>query len=236
MRFGIDVSSAQGVIDWNQTAPLIDFAIIHMNSGMTQQPETRLLYNASECERLNVPYGLYWFCYALSAQDAYSDGLAAGQIIANNNLNLTYPVYLDVERTGDYSRPGTVENWINNGITPTPAFCQGIIEAFASGLTSTGNLMGLYFNAGMYTEFQYQNMLPNHTDWSKWIAQYPTQPTWETWDFWQYDPVGTIAGISGQVDFDYMNDGYHPPTPPGPYPTPTLSNMPIWLYLKPHIH
>lgn len=229
MQSGIDVSSAQGVIDWNTVKDNIDFAIIHINSGMTQAVESRFLYNASECERLSIPYGAYWFCYDLTPQDAYNSGVAGAQILLQNNLNNTYPLYYDFEATGDPNNPGSVEWLQQNGITVTPAYVQSLIENFCNGVESQGISTGVYFNASMYTQYQYANLFTNHPSWGKWLAEWSTaQPTWISWDFWQYSETGTVAGISGTVDLDYKSDNYNPPTPP----TPTRRKLPIWMYLK----
>lgn len=231
MKQGIDVSSAQGVIDWNQVQDHIDFALIHINSGTSQTVESRFLYNASECQRLGIPFGSYWFCYDLTPQDAYNSGVAGAQILIQNNLQNTYPLYYDLERTGDYQKPGSVEYWEQHGITPTPAFAQSIIEAFCNGVESQGVSTGLYFNAAMWNEFQYSAFLAAHPTWSRWVAAWYTTnpPSYTTWDFWQYDNRYTVPGISGAVDMDYLNDGY---VPPGPGPTPVARKMPIWFYLK----
>ena len=229
MQRGIDVSSAQGNINWNLVKPSIDFAIIHINSGTSQSVESKFLYNATECERLGIPYGAYWFCYDLTAQDAYNSGVAAGQIISQNNLTNTYPIYYDFEATGDPDNPGSVEWLVQHGISVTPALVQSLIESFCNGVESQGLSAGVYFNASMYTQYQYQTLFANHPSWSKWIAQWnSTQPTWTTWDFWQYSETGIVSGISGNVDLDYKDDGYNPPTPP----TPTRRKLPIWMYLK----
>ena len=228
MLRGIDVSSAQGNIDWNQVAPNIDFAIIHINSGMTQTVESKFLYNATECERLNIPYGAYWFCYDLTPQDAYNSGVAAAQIIMQNNLTNSYPIYYDFEATGDPNNPGSVEWLQQNGITVTPALVQSLIENFCDGVESQGISTGVYFNASMYTQYQYQTLFANHSSWSKWLAEWSSvQPTWIGWDLWQYSENGTVSGITGYVDLDYKDDGYTPS------PTPVYTRkMPIWMYLK----
>lgn len=230
MDRGIDVSSAQGNINWNLVEPNIDFAIIHINSGMTQAVETKFLYNATECERLGIPYGAYWFCYDLTVQDAYNSGVAAGQILTQNGLNITYPVFYDVEATGDFTRPGSYENWINNGITVTTSFVQSLILAFCQGVQSQGYTAGLYFNQSFYYQYDYATLLVNNPTIVPWVSDIDHSTiTWVDWDFWQYSWVGTINGISGTVDLDYKNDNYNPPTPP----TPTgEKKLPIWMYLK----
>ena len=222
MDRGIDVSSAQGIINWNQVQPNIDFAIIHINSGTTQQVESRFLYNATECERLGIPYGTYWFCYDLSPQDAYNSGVAGAQILQQNNLTNTYPMYYDFEQA-------SIDWLTSHGVTVTNTLVQSLIESFCNGVESQGYSAGVYFNQNTYYTFSLQNLINSHPTWGHWIAQWGTvEPNWQTWDFWQYSETGTMAGMSGTVDLDYKNDNYNPPTPP----TPTGRKLPIWMYLK----
>ena len=231
--YGIDVSSFNIINDWQQVKNAgKEFCIIQAGNDNTGQ-NTMLMSHYNGCQSVGIGVGLYWFCYALTPQDAYNNGALCGQIITQNNLRLTYPVYYDVERTGYYDyRAGSVENWINHGITPTPAFARSIIEGFAAGLASqVSNQFGVYFNQGMWYEFDYSTLLSAHPNWSRWIAQWdPYPPTsWTTWDIWQYGQ-GPIPGHYGDCDLNVLYEGY---VPPGPGPTPTPSgNMPFWFYLK----
>lgn len=62
---GIDVSSHQGKIDWEQVknSALADYAIIRCGYGVNQTDKDDKYwdYNSSECERLGIPYGTYLY-------------------------------------------------------------------------------------------------------------------------------------------------------------------------------
>lgn len=67
---GIDVSNCQGKIDWNQVkAAGIDFAILKVGP-VYGKPDDSFERNAAECERLGIPYGVYYYSYARSVKDA----------------------------------------------------------------------------------------------------------------------------------------------------------------------
>ena len=63
---GLDVSKYQGTIDWSQVkAAGYDFAMLRAGYGFnTIDPQFQR--NASECNRLGIPIGAYWFCSALN--------------------------------------------------------------------------------------------------------------------------------------------------------------------------
>lgn len=228
--YGIDVSSFNTVTDWQlvKTSGNKEFCIIQAGNDNTGQ-NSMLMTHYNGCVSAGIDVGLYWFCYALTPQAAFDNGALCGQIIQRNNLALRYPVYYDVEATGSYENPGSVENWINNGINPTPAFVHSIIEGFAAGLASeVSNTFGVYFNQSMYYQYGYATMYAAHPGWSKWVAQWdPYPPTsWTNWDIWQYGE-GSVPGHVGRCDLDVLYEGYDPPGP-----GPTAGKMPFWMFLK----
>lgn len=67
---GIDVSNHQGTVDWNKVkAAGIDFAILKVGP-VYGKPDDSFERNAAECERLGIPYGVYYYSYARSVEDA----------------------------------------------------------------------------------------------------------------------------------------------------------------------
>jgi GH25 family lysozyme M1 (1,4-beta-N-acetylmuramidase) len=74
---GIDVSSWQGIIDWDAVkADGIQFAIIR--AGFGDELDIKFTRNISECNRVGIPCGVYWFSYALTAQEAAQGGEQGG--------------------------------------------------------------------------------------------------------------------------------------------------------------
>ncbi len=75
---GVDVSSAQGKIDWQALAPAIDFAILRI--GYTDANgafcvDSRYLENVKGCEANDVPYGLYYESNAETREDAMNEAI-----------------------------------------------------------------------------------------------------------------------------------------------------------------
>ena len=67
---GIDVSRYQGTVDWEQVkAAGYQFAMLRAGYGSDTVDE-QFQRNASECNRIGLPAGAYWFCYADSPSDA----------------------------------------------------------------------------------------------------------------------------------------------------------------------
>ena len=63
---GLDVSEFQGTIDWTQVQSAgYQFAMLRAGYGFGTV-DRQFHRNAAECNRLGIPVGAYWFCYAIS--------------------------------------------------------------------------------------------------------------------------------------------------------------------------
>lgn len=91
---GIDVSRHQGAIDWDSVKPNIDFAIIRAGFGKNNI-DAKARRNVSECERLGIPYGLYWFSYALHPEMAKKEAEYMIDFIGEHKPE--YPIVYDFE-------------------------------------------------------------------------------------------------------------------------------------------
>lgn len=233
--YGTNVWEGNGSINWSRVAASSngDFTMIRAgydskvsNSGVT---DAEFLNYTAGAAAAGIPFGLWWFCYARNAAMATGAANYAADLILNNNINPTYPVYYDFEGA-------TIDSWNYYGVTPTTALVHEVLTAWCNTIESRGLTPGIYFNWGTYSSWDFQTLFANHPTWSHWIAQWGNRPTWETWEVWQYMGGNyghvRVDGIPTEVDVDIIDDGYVPPTPPGPYPRPNISSMPIW-FIKP---
>ena len=72
---GIDVSYAQGRIDWTKLKGKIDFAIIRCGFGgdYTNQDDSQWLNNVRGCKENGIPFGVYLYSYANTVEKAKSE-------------------------------------------------------------------------------------------------------------------------------------------------------------------
>ena len=72
---GIDVSKHQGDIDWEKVKNSgVKFVIIRAGYGrFTSQKDPKFEYNYSECKRLGIPVGAYWYSYAVSKSEGVQE-------------------------------------------------------------------------------------------------------------------------------------------------------------------
>ena len=177
----IDVSYAQGTIDWEKVKPHIDGAILRVGYGsdIEKQDDAQFKRNADECTRLGIPFGVYIYSYADTVEKAKSEAAHCLRLI--KGYKLSYPVYLDLEENGTQS--GAVER----------------ANIFGDIIEKAGYWCGIYAGLNWW-----RNYLPGLDRFTKWVAQYYKECTYTgKTDMWQYSNKGKISGIKGNVDMNY---------------------------------
>lgn len=206
----IDVSEWQGDIDWAKAkADGVEGVIIRLGYGEGNNADKKAQRNISECKRLGIPFGIYWYSYADTpalAKEEGADVVSKLKQFGVNPSDLAYPVYYDLEKwTWEGHKPPTDPNVYNN-----------IVNNWYSALQSAG-----YKNLGVYSYTSYLQGPLKHVDiYAKttWVAQYGARMGFDSFPTnsrgWQYTSSGKVDGISGNVDMnafgnkEYVNGGH----------------------------
>lgn len=206
----IDVSEWQGDIDWAKAkADGVEGVIIRLGYGEGNNADKKAQRNISECKRLGIPFGIYWYSYADTpalAKEEGADVVSKLKQFGVNPSDLAYPVYYDLEKwTWEGHKPPTDPNVYNN-----------IVNNWYSALQSAG-----YKNLGVYSYTSYLQGPLKHADiYAKttWVAQYGARMGFDSFPTnsrgWQYTSSGKVDGISGNVDMnafgnkEYVNGGH----------------------------
>lgn len=194
----IDVSGWQGDIDWAKAkADGVEGVIIRLGYGEGNNADKKAQRNISECKRLGIPFGIYWYSYADTpalAKEEGADVVSKLKQFGVNPSDLAYPVYYDLEKwTWEGHKPPTDPNVYNN-----------IVNNWYSALQSAG-----YKNLGVYSYTSYLQGPLKHADiYAKttWVAQYGARMGFDSFPTnsrgWQYTSSGKVNGISGNVDMN----------------------------------
>ena len=194
----IDVSGWQGDIDWAKAkADGVEGVIIRLGYGWGNNADKKAQRNISECKKLGIPFGIYWYSYADTpsiAKEEGTDVVAKLKQFGVNPSDLAYPVYYDLEKwTWEGHQPPTDPNVYNN-----------IVNNWYSALQSAG-----YKNLGVYSYTSYLQGPLKHADiYAKttWVAQYGARMGFDSFPTnsrgWQYTSTGKVDGISGNVDMN----------------------------------
>lgn len=195
---GIDVSTHNGLIDWEKVAATpIEFAIIRAGYGMYEnQIDTRFRYNIENALANKLHVGVYWFSYAGSAEESIKEAQLCAKVIEPYKGKIDFPVYFDFEY--DSERYLKEHGIVLNNETRT-----SLVTAFCSEITRYGWLSGVYLNQD-YARNKY-NMGKIKDQWEIWMAQYDTAKPKYNAGLKQYSSEAKVSGITGNVD---VNESY----------------------------
>lgn len=186
---GIDVSYAQGQIDWNKVKLTdTEFVMIRCSSGanLPENDDSRWIYNATECERLGIPYGAYHYARATNEMEARDEAQHVLRLLQGRNL--TYPVYYDLESVSIAHL--------------TPAQLTANAKIFCETLQAKGYQTGIYAS---YSWFNSKLTDPWFQNQTKWIARWNTYCGYAgSYRLWQCSATGTVDGIKRSVDINFM--------------------------------
>ena len=188
---GIDVSRYQGNIDWNKVkADGIEFAILKLGNIYdydANYKDSKFDTNYKNARANGIKIGAYIYNYC-NTIDTLKKGLEwAIKKLEGKELDL--PFYLDME---DKDIQGETKETLTNQC-----------NEFAKYVESKGYQAGVYANVNWLKN----ELNPNDFDKkiSVWVAQYYKECQYTgKYDIWQYASDGSVSGISGNCDMNYL--------------------------------
>lgn len=184
-KTGIDISQWQGEPDFSKLKNKVDFVIIRAGFGKyASQKDASFERNYTECKRLCIPVGAYWFSYADSASDAELEAMACLKVI--NGKKFEYPIFFDLEGVKQFAQGRSV--------------CDSMVTKFCDTLEKAGYFAGLYISRSPLQNYISSDVAERY---ALWIAEYGSKLNWSgAVGIWQNSSTGKYAGISGNVDTD----------------------------------
>lgn len=191
---GIDVSHYNQPIDWNKVKGQIDFAILKLgNIGDSKKfwLDDTFEKNYKACKSLNIPIGVYVYCYSNQIENARKAGEEVVKYMADKPLEL--PIYIDME-----DKEIKVEG--KNKLTD-------IVIAFNTVIEKAGKWAGVYANLDWFNNHLNKDVI--RKKYTTWIAHYGVNPDKYKgqYDMLQYSSTGRVAGCNGNngnVDMNIM--------------------------------
>ena len=202
----VDLSKDNGPINWDilWASGEIDGVILKVSAGSNPnykfyQENIKWFQNAvSNCERLGIPYGVYWYSYAEPYDwDYYSETeKEANQFISYiRGHNPTLGVYWDLEEDMTDIQYNIIvprfmeimnKNGINAKIYCNKSWAETRLYNFKSYITWVAHYTG------------------NHQADDTW-SKYPNSVTeYNDWSIWQFTDAGSVSGVNGYVDMNIV--------------------------------
>lgn len=193
---GLDVSEFQGEINWEQVKSAgYKFAMLRAGYGYGTV-DAQFRRNASECTRLGIPFGVYWFCYAVSPQAAVQE--ADGCLKTISGYRLEYPVCYDIEQASAAYITG-------QGVNFNSDLARKLVSSFCSRIEENRYFAMFYTNRNFLDTYLGSQTADRY---AFWYARYADTFDGTKCGMWQYTSQGRVPGISGDADLDIAFEDY----------------------------
>ena len=206
----IDVSTWNGNIDWNKVYKSgVRYAMIRSSFGVENpnQVDNKFVRNITNAQRAGVKCGIYHYSYAKSAAEAKKEADFCLKTIKNYKIDL--PVAFDIE---DSSQTKLGKDALTS-----------IVIAFCDRIKSAGYRPMLYCNPNWLCNYLHKDKLINKYDicLANWGVSAPSYNC----AIWQYSENGSVPGISGSVDMNWIFKDYTSTKPATTKPTAKPSTV-----------
>ena len=198
-RTGVDVSSHQQHIDWQQVANAgVEFAIVRVGyRGFTDGdvfPDAMAEENIRGALAAGLDVGVYFFSQATSVQEAKEEAWFV--LDAIDGYPITYPVLFDWESITTEARTDEVTG---------PEMTE-FARAFCDEIENAGYRAGVYFNqSDGYNSFDLRAL----RTYDFWLAEYADAQSFAyAVQLWQYTNQGGVPGIETAVDLNLCYQDY----------------------------
>lgn len=194
-KVGIDVSYAQGNIDWKKVkASGVDYVMIRVGyRGYTQGGlylDSDFVKNIEGATAAGLDCGVYFYSQAITVEEAILE--ADFVLKAIKGYKLTYPIAFDTEYVSDPAAR-------THGLTDKQRTDFAI--AFCERIKKNGYYPTIYASKSWFLDEMEFSRINGKFD--IWLAHYIEQTNFPyTYQMWQYTDSGKVTGISGSVDLD----------------------------------
>ena len=197
-KLGIDISMAQGSVDWETLKKNENLAFVIIRASQGKNQDTRFAYNITECRRVGIPYGLYFVSTAKTVAEVKEE--AENAIGYCRTYQPKFGVWYDMEF--DYHKLLGKKT------------ISSLIRLWLEQVSAAGIRCGVYTNKDWLDNRIEHDIIE---DYDLWYAAYPsssrkvlTQAPEDNQDklsypmakIWQWSKLGRIDGIIGDVDLN----------------------------------
>lgn len=203
-RNGIDVSRAQGVIDWDALAENKDLSFVLIRAAQGTAQDTYFARNIKEAQRCGVPFGLYFAASATTAEGVREEAAAAIECCRLYKPTLGAWYDMELPRHRALGRDGV----------------SALLRCWLDAVRGAGQRCGIYTNKNWLDTLIDHSLL---TDCVLWYAAYPSTARKALTDapkdnrqklsypqavIWQWSSAGRVDGIVGNVDLNVCYEDF----------------------------
>ncbi len=190
---GFDVSSKNGVVDWEMVTALSEVEFVMLRTGEGQAPDVDVQFEANYegAKAAGLKVGAYHVCCVRTPEAAVREAEYCLEILGGRELD--YPVAYDIEKAGCFA------DGKGNATAIAKAFCEVIADA--------GYTPMIYSSASYLKEFFDWSELDGYKVWAAYYGESkPNLPVKA--DIWQYTNAGSLDGANTDQGYCDLNYSY----------------------------
>lgn len=181
---GIDVSYHNGLIDWQAVVDAgMEFVIVRLGYG-NRHLDNKFIENVRDAVEAGLKVGVYYYSYALTAEQAKAEAHFVKEVIEENDMNPELGIWFDMEDADGYKE--------RNGM-PDNQTITDMCSAFICTLNAAGySFVGIYASYSWLTEKIDTSQLADYVPY--WNAQWSNTNDFPSARMWQFTDSSLING------------------------------------------
>ena len=187
--YGIDISEHNGEIDLSQYRD--QFVIIRAGWGWSIEQKDRMFErNVRECMKYHIPFGVYWYSYAVDEESAQKEADVFLEVIRPYKDAISVGVWLDQE---------DADGWkVKNGFQMNRAFITKLTALMCRKIKAEG------YHTGIYCSYSWLGYLGEECkEFDRWVAHWGTDNGEKQNDM---SPYGSLHQFTTRpLDRDYTH-------------------------------
>lgn len=200
---GIDISEFNGIIDFDKVVKEVDYVMIRAGFGARTKlnkpaKEDKLLRkNIEGCLKVGLPFGIYYYSYALDEKEAKDEVSFILSTIKDYKDLVSFPVAIDMEDADSYKK--------NSGFPTNEVLCN-ICKIACDSIGNAGYYPIIYANLDYFTHYLKEDSVKKYNKWLAWWSNEAiSKVDREKYQMLQYSSIGKVDGIGSNVD---MNESF----------------------------
>ena len=200
---GIDISEFNGIIDFDKVVKEVDYVMIRAGFGARTKldkpaKEDKLLKkNIEGCLKVGLPFGIYYYSYALDEKEAQEEVSFILSTIKDYRDYVSFPVAIDMEDADSYKK--------NSGFPTNEVLCN-ICKIACDSIGNAGYYPIIYANLDYFTHYLKEDSVKKYNKWLAWWSNEAiSKVDREKYQMLQYSSIGKVDGIGSNVD---MNESF----------------------------
>lgn len=200
---GIDISEFNGIIDFDKVVKEVDYVMIRAGFGARTKldkpaKEDKLLKkNIEGCLKVGLPFGIYYYSYALDEKEAKEEVSFILSTIKDYKDYVSFPVAIDMEDSDSYKK--------NSGFPTNEVLCN-ICKIACDSIGNAGYYPIIYANLDYFTHYLKEDSVKKYNKWLAWWSNEAiSKVDREKYQMLQYSSIGKVDGIGSSVD---MNESF----------------------------